>query len=483
MDLKYLSRRAQLDGLAWARREGGRADIAPLAYQWWRQWFAALGAPWADPGSAAAHWHYHRLTRRRHGCALSELTCLHLPAGGQVGTLWKAVHLAGGFVKLARDEAKTAVRHLLRPWYRSQPLRTATLAHERVAVVAFGFLGDLVLLQSVLRGLTDQYPRLGVYVVAPPAAQDVLRGVLRLNLTIPPTDLKAGSRRAVEWLGQWFDGVDPDVIVAPYLHGPWGRTLTAIRQPTRPIYGFDRDQGLMHRRQVERIGRRIDKDFSLHEVENLAALFGAAGLPCCPLPAQVALSPEALERLEQTPSFPCGDSGGPSSPSRWILFNPDAGYPQKEWTDAQWADLARRVLDRTTYRIVVNTVQPHPELEEALKADDDRVCWTSGVADLIAWMSRCAAVVTTDSGPQHLAHALGAPSLTLYGPTDERRWGDRWRRPIHRTLRACAADLTPEEKRGLAVNHEVSLISVDRTYNMLMALLSSERSEHVDRLS
>jgi len=41
-------------------------------------------------------------------------------------------------------------------------------------------------------------------------------------------------------------------------------------------------------------------------------------------------------------------------------------------------------------------------------------------------------------------------------------WRDLLARPIHRTLRACTLDLTPEEKRGLAVNHEVALIPPGR---------------------
>jgi ADP-heptose:LPS heptosyltransferase len=83
-----------------------------------------------------------------------------------------------------------------------------------------------------------------------------------------------------------------------------------------------------------------------------------------------------------------------------------------------------------------------------------------------------------DAGPQHLAHGLGVPSLTLYGPMAERRWSDYWRRPIHRTVRAGACDLTPEERRGLAVNHEVLLIRPETVFPLLQELMSKEIVVH-----
>jgi len=55
---------------------------------------------------------------------------------------------------------------------------------------------------------------------------------------------------------------------------------------------------------------------------------------------------------------------------------------------------------------------------------------------------------------------------------DERRWVDWLGRRIHRAIRACAADLTPEEKRGLPVNHEVSLIQPPAVFRCLKELLN-----------
>ena len=54
---------------------------------------------------------------------------------------------------------------------------------------------------------------------------------------------------------------------------------------------------------------------------------------------------------------------------------------------------------------------------------------------------------------------------------DERRWVDRWRRPLHRTLRAGACDLTPDERRGLPVGHEVALITPENVFRELQQIM------------
>ncbi|HEX5416532.1 MAG TPA: glycosyltransferase family 9 protein, partial [Chloroflexota bacterium] len=65
----------------------------------------------------------------------------------------------------------------------------------------------------------------------------------------------------------------------------------------------------------------------------------------------------------------------------------------------------------------------------------------TSLGELAAVLERCALVVGPDSGPLHLAVAVGTPSLHLYGPADARRfgpWGDpSWHRAIA-SPRPCA---------------------------------------------
>jgi ADP-heptose:LPS heptosyltransferase len=66
------------------------------------------------------------------------------------------------------------------------------------------------------------------------------------------------------------------------------------------------------------------------------------------------------------------------------------------------------------------------------------------VRELAALLSAVRLLIGNDSGPKHLAAAVGTPTLTVYGPTDPRTWSPRG--PAH-----------------LALQHEVTCGPCDRT--------------------
>lgn len=165
------------------------------------------------------------------------------------------------------------------------------------------------------------------------------------------------------------------------------------------------------------------------------------------------------------------------------MLNPDAGQPYKEWSDEHWSILILQLLSETPHCLAINCSKSHPELEKILQDAptqvQERIVWLRGISllDLAAWLSTCGALITVDAGPQHLAHALDVSSLTLYGPMDERRWSDYFKRPIHRTLRGCACDLTPEEKRSLPLNQEMLCITPEYAWKELKELFSAENGQ------
>ena len=102
----------------------------------------------------------------------------------------------------------------------------------------------------------------------------------------------------------------------------------------------------------------------------------------------------------------------PSGP--FVLTNPFAGWAGKEWPLESFDALAR-MLNREGLQLVANVSANQAHKLGALKSV---FVQASGIPGLIDATRRATAVIGLDSGPLHLAAALGKPGVGLYGPTD-----------------------------------------------------------------
>lgn len=112
-------------------------------------------------------------------------------------------------------------------------------------------------------------------------------------------------------------------------------------------------------------------------------------------------------------------------PEPFVLIHPGAGWASKRYPPGRWGEVARRLREASD---LVTWVPVAPG-EERLASE---VVTASGGAArtvpadlpfLAALIRRSRLVMGGDSGPTHLAHALGAPVLMLMGPTDPARHG------------------------------------------------------------
>jgi heptosyltransferase-1 len=110
--------------------------------------------------------------------------------------------------------------------------------------------------------------------------------------------------------------------------------------------------------------------------------------------------------------------------ARAVLMNPGAGWGAKRWPPERYGVVAQGLVDRG-FEVLVNTGPGEEPLAQVI------VQATKGAArllmptldHLIALTRRVALCIAGDSGPLHLACALGRPVVGIYGPTDPTRNG------------------------------------------------------------
>lgn len=114
--------------------------------------------------------------------------------------------------------------------------------------------------------------------------------------------------------------------------------------------------------------------------------------------------------------LPTGEPEGTLPDGPYVLASPLAGWPSKQWPLDRYAALAKLIQSRLGCSLVM-TGSPK---DAALLGADVHLC---GLPGLIHATRGAAAVVGLDSGPMHLAAALGKPGVALFGPTDPARNG------------------------------------------------------------
>lgn len=277
-------------------------------------------------------------------------------------------------------------------------------------VIQTSFLGDLVLTTPLLAELALRGP---VDVVVTPASAPLLANHPAVRDVIVFD--KRGADRGL--LGLWRfarslrarENGEPRTITAAYLaQGSVRSAVVALIAGIRERIGFDSSAGrLLYSRRVH---YRADQ----HHAERLWRL--AAGDAPNPLPETIRprLYPGATERAEVDTLL----RNVPRDGAPLLALAPGSIWGTKRWP--HFAPFAAHIAP--LFRIVVVGGKDDTTLATEIirAAGTERVIDATGRLSLLAsaeLIARCAAIVTNDSAPQHLASAVGTPTLTIYGPT------------------------------------------------------------------
>lgn len=110
--------------------------------------------------------------------------------------------------------------------------------------------------------------------------------------------------------------------------------------------------------------------------------------------------------------------------TQWMCINVGAGWPTKLWPPSRFAELGQIMYRQRGLKSLV-VWSGEAEREAAAQVvhalgNAGVLAPSSSLTELAEWLRRAKLVVSSDTGPAHLAAAVGTPSIVLFGPT----WGD-----------------------------------------------------------
>jgi lipopolysaccharide heptosyltransferase II len=287
----------------------------------------------------------------------------------------------------------------------------------RILILKPSSLGDIVQALPVLRSIKLHLPRSEVYwwiasQLMPLLADDPdLAGIVPFERRrwAEPSQW-AGICRSVLWMRQqafdWvidLQGLARSGIFAWLANGELTVGLDEAREGARGFYDL----------AVPRPPGRP------HAVDRYLAVLPALGVPPARdfqwLPERPRLA-AAIRQKWAIGQAPC------------VSLQPGARWPTKRWPVESYAELVRQMAARfPEARFAVLGSSADQELGRTIaRAEPERCLDLTGklsLPEMVEWLRLSALLITNDTGPMHVAAALGTPVVALFGPTQPRRTG------------------------------------------------------------
>ncbi len=266
------------------------------------------------------------------------------------------------------------------------------MSGPRILVVRLGSMGDVVAALPAVASLKHSLPQSRLAWVIEPKWRMLLEGNPYVDSVIT-----FERRTFQDWRKAWRELRAEHFDIAVDFQGLVKSALSAtVARPER-IFGFTADYA--------------------REAAGVVVLFQQSSHSFLSRRGTKSRSGRGSGGNQHTPHFSAsgGRSGGRSTRRRFHSGKSVGGLGAKQWPLEYYSELAQALRRDFDLPLVLNTAQPM----------DVQGVWShvTGLPGLIHATRRATAVVGIDSGPTHLAAALGKTGVAIYGPTDPARHG------------------------------------------------------------
>ncbi len=275
--------------------------------------------------------------------------------------------------------------------------RGGTEISAGILVVRLGAMGDVLHALPAAASLKHSFPSAPLTWVV----ENTWAPLLQQNSFIDRV-IALDRRHPRTWIRTLLELREQRFSIAMDLQGLLKSAITASLARPERIIGYDRT--LVRERMAAWFYSNRVSTAAAHVVDRHLDIAAAAG---------------AVNLLRSFP-LPMGVPEGELPEGPFVLASPFAGWKSKQWPLEYFAEAARQLKKRWGIALVLNGP---PSDRQELRQVPEAWAHVSGLAGLIDATRRAEAIIGVDSGPMHLAAALGKPGVAIFGPTDPKRNG------------------------------------------------------------
>ncbi|HEX9910236.1 MAG TPA: glycosyltransferase family 9 protein, partial [Desulfatiglandales bacterium] len=299
----------------------------------------------------------------------------------------------------------------------------------KILIVKLSAIGDVIHTLPALTALRRQYPNAQIDWLVEDAAADLVQGHAALSRAmvwrrrefvklLRAGKLSSAVRLFLSLLLALRD-TRYDLIID--FQALLKSSLWIFLARGRRKAGFD--QGMAHSENSHLfLNERIPAvSMEMHALDRGLRLLQALGIPDTQVLYDLPLGQEEERAAEQILV-----ENGIRSDQPFVAINPVAKWPTKLWDAERFRELAECLLKKGFQVAFTGSKEDRPVIDEiacTLSSPVVRLDGRTSLKVLAAVYRSACVVVTTDTGPMHLAAAVGTPVVALFGPTAPWRTG------------------------------------------------------------
>ena len=300
-------------------------------------------------------------------------------------------------------------------------LQPQSVVPKRILVIRLDRIGDVVLSTPVLQALRTAYPHAYIAMMVRPTCRELLEGNPFLNEIIIYE--KEGRHHSVIRTIQFARGLrryefDTALILHPSNRSHWIPFLAGI--PIR--IGYNRKCGWLLTHRVP----HHKQEGSQHEATYTLELLRGVGItPGIPQPL-IGIQHEAAQRVEGLLS-----AASIRPTDRLVAIHPSASCVSKRWMPDRFAQVGDRLVAEHGVRLCLVAgeadVETARRVAQLMHQSVLNLAGRLSLGELAALFKRCRLLISNDSGPVHVAAAVGTPVIDIFGRNQRglspQRWG------------------------------------------------------------
>jgi lipopolysaccharide heptosyltransferase II len=285
---------------------------------------------------------------------------------------------------------------------------------KKILVFTTNWLGDGLFLTPLLSGLKKNFPQADLTVLCLPRVKEIFQNNPNVNeIIIYDEKSRNLILRLKTFLRLRRERFDTAFIIKPSL----SRTLLLKCAGIKEIVGFDNPKsGWLLTFRI------LPPDKQLHKLDYFLGILHYLGLKTGEHKYEFFPSQQDKDYIARLIS-----QKGIARHIPLIVINPGANWHPKRWLPGNFAKLIKQLKKRLSVSIAISGAERDKQLsKKIINESGENVFDFSGqttLGQLGALMQEAGVVVSADSGPMHIAAAVGTRVVALFGPTSPRLTG------------------------------------------------------------